>query len=820
MGSLRPARPAWTRVPLIVALLVAAVLSFAPALQAQSQPPAVAAGDQQPSFAERVDAWDKTADAIESLLEKPNPSQESLSLLRQEAELQRVEAAAAAQTATGAVAPLEAQLQALGPKPEDGAPPEAREIAERRAALEKQVAQAKARVGEAQLASTRAASLAERLAEAQRRIFTERLLSRGPQVSSPETWWSAMQAGWGLVQRLGDGVATAAVTYEPLGRHRGLTLGLALILVLFLIVRTWSRAKVEAWLSSPADESAFSPKRRRPIPSAIALMVARAAPVSAAVLGAAALIEESGLLSAVGALLVWRVAEGIALVASARAMARLFFAPRTVSARIVDLGAAAWPATGAATRFFLLVALGRGLLDVADAAGGSFALLTVMNALVAMAAGPVLYGLVRRVSAPIRASSPAIVPRGDDDDEVQPDENARPDREVIESAASLARLIGLAIAFAIPVSAVLGYFALSRYLLAGAAMTLGLTAVLALIFVVLTRWAQGDQVDGVQRSGLVSVLVGTGVAIVAAPALAAIWGATGEDLRAAFFRMLEGVQIGDLRLTLADFLIAILVAVIGFWLTRFAQGLLRRAILPQTRLDTGVQTSVTTGVGYIGALLTILVAVSAIGLDLSSLAIVAGALSVGIGFGLQAIVNNFVSGVILLIERPVRVGDWIEVGGAQGVVQRINVRSTEIETFDRQSVIVPNSELLSNHLTNYTHRNLTGRVHCTVGVAYDADPEQVMEILRDIARAHPQVLRYPQPLVTFNGFGDSSLDFELRAFIRDVNWKLVVTSDLNVAILKALREAGIEIPYPQRDLHLRSGLPAMAPIKGTGEGNV
>ncbi len=181
--------------------------------------------------------------------------------------------------------------------------------------------------------------------------------------------------------------------------------------------------------------------------------------------------------------------------------------------------------------------------------------------------------------------------------------------------------------------------------------------------------------------------------------------------------------------------------------------------------------------------------------------------------------NNFVSGVILLIERPVRVGDWIEVGTAEGIVQRINVRSTEIETFDRQSVIVPNSELLTNHLTNYTHRNLTGRVRCPVGVAYDADPDQVMEILHEVARAHPQVLRYPLPLITFKGFGDSSLDFELRAFIRDVNRRLVVASDLNVAILKALRAAGIEIPYPQRDLHLRSGLPTSLQTEKSGAVN-
>lgn len=195
------------------------------------------------------------------------------------------------------------------------------------------------------------------------------------------------------------------------------------------------------------------------------------------------------------------------------------------------------------------------------------------------------------------------------------------------------------------------------------------------------------------------------------------------------------------------------------------------------------------------------------GIDLSTLTILAGALGVGVGFGLQSITNNFVSGIILLLERPIKVDDRIEVGDVNGDVVNISPRATTIVTNDNIAIIVPNADFISSKVVNWSYTNRDVRFNFPVGVSYNTDPKQVRTVLLEVARAHPGVLTEPSPSVLFHEFGDSSVNFVLRVWTREFSTTPgVLRSDLNFAISRAFKAHGIEIPYPQQDLHIRSGV--------------
>jgi potassium efflux system protein len=267
----------------------------------------------------------------------------------------------------------------------------------------------------------------------------------------------------------------------------------------------------------------------------------------------------------------------------------------------------------------------------------------------------------------------------------------------------------------------------------------------------------------------------------------------------------EGFQVGSLKIVPSRVLLAVVTLALLIAVNSWLKGRIKHQ-LEKSPMERGSREALVTVAGYSGVLIAILAALGVAGIEFANLALIAGALSVGIGFGLQNIVNNFVSGLILLIERPVKTGDWIVVGGTEGYVKRIRIRSTQIQTFDRADVIVPNSELISSQVTNWMLRDTTGRVRIPVGVAYGTETQKVKEILLQAASEHPDVItRNPAmaPLVLFIGFGDSSLDFELRVYIGNIDHRLRVKSDLNFAIDAAFREAGVEIPFPQRDLHIK-----------------
>ena len=281
-----------------------------------------------------------------------------------------------------------------------------------------------------------------------------------------------------------------------------------------------------------------------------------------------------------------------------------------------------------------------------------------------------------------------------------------------------------------------------------------------------------------------------------------LWGVSTDILRQTLYKLLFGFKVGGVNISLIAIISGIIVFFAGLGIVRALRRRLMNNVLSKMDIDDGTKHSLASGFGFLGIVIAALLAVAVMGGSLTNLALIAGALSLGIGLGLQNIVNNFVSGIILLFERPIRVGDWVIVNGQEGVVKQINIRATEIETWKKASVIIPNADILSNTVTNLTHDDKWGRIEIAVGVAYGSDIDQVKAILLEVAEMHKRVLKKPSPYVIFAKFGDSSLDFELRCYTADIMNGLSLASDLRSEIYRRFNAAAIEIPFPQRVMHM------------------
>lgn len=282
----------------------------------------------------------------------------------------------------------------------------------------------------------------------------------------------------------------------------------------------------------------------------------------------------------------------------------------------------------------------------------------------------------------------------------------------------------------------------------------------------------------------------------------------------------RGISVGQISITLGSVVLFAVAIVLAFWVARTMRRILADEVLPRMRLPQGVGNSISTLSYYLLITLGLLIALAVAGFQVGQLAIVFGALGVGIGFGLQNVVNNFVSGLILMFERPIRPGDVVEIAGMTGRVTDIGIRATTVTTFEGAEVLVPNGMLLSDKLINWTLSNMNRRLEVIVGVAYGTDPGAVVELLTRTARETPGVLAEPEPYTLFTGFGASSLDFKVRAWSNSLQEWLKIHSDLTIRINDAITAAGMEIPFPQRDLHLRSVSPDLRaqladPAQGT-----
>ncbi len=767
------------------------------------------------SLPQRLDRWESEAKAIERRLEFDPPRSEEIEPLRTQIGDQLELVPQTRAEVVAALAPLRDQRAALGdPPPADATgAAEAPQIADERRRLETEIAALETYAKRIDQAEARARGIETSLVNLSRDRFREQLRDRGPSLAlEPETWPRALAA----IQRTASGIALETTTrianltldLETVGRF-----ALPLLLLLGGVgIGLKLRTLALRWLLAQVTD-ATGLSRRVSVGAGVTL-VRLVLPVWAVAMIFTG-VWLTGLLGARGGLLLEGLVDAAIVMIGAYALGAAYYAPNAPALRLSTLS----NSEARAAHLWLVVLAGivgldRVFIQQSDGLGMAVEGLTLINSGLLVAGGVALWRFSGFLRRPAEAPETPAQPREEEDrDEAV---GAASGRALLGGAQIVARLA----AVAAPALAILGYFAASRYafyplVFSGALICSGL-----LLFHIVKAFVDGQPTNGEGRPGrlrLLPMLLGLVLTSGAVPVLALIWGAALSDLEVIWRQILEGFRIGDVVIVPADFLLFLIVLTLGWVLTGQAKKVLKSSILPVTGLDTGGRDAVAAGAGYLGLVVTVLVAISATGADLSNLAIVAGALSVGIGFGLQNIVNNFVSGIILLIERPIKAGDWIELPSGMGYVKTVNVRSTAVETFDRATLFVPNSQLISENVINWTHSNLHGRIICKVGVEYGSDPRKVERVLLEIARAHPLMLRRPAPFVLFRGFGADSLDFEIRGILRDVNWILNVQSDIYFEIAKRFAEEDIGIPFRQADISIKNADEIGAALRGAIE---
>jgi len=279
---------------------------------------------------------------------------------------------------------------------------------------------------------------------------------------------------------------------------------------------------------------------------------------------------------------------------------------------------------------------------------------------------------------------------------------------------------------------------------------------------------------------------------------------------------MDDIQLWDVQLagrtefvTLRDVMFSAIMFIMTYFGVRNMPGMLELLLLQRLPLDAGARYAVTSIFRYILLVIGAILALGYLKIPWSNYSWLVAAISVGLGFGLQEIVANFVSGLILLLERPVRVGDVVTIDGTTGVVSRIQMRATTVTNWDNQELVVPNKDLISGKLLNWTLSSVVNRLSLPFGVAYGTDPAFVRQIVLDAITSNRALLHEPKPMVTFEEFGDSSLNFTLRCCVSTIERRWQIVHDLNVAINNVLKEHNIEIPFPQRDIHIIDGSPAL-----------
>ncbi|WP_307833596.1 DUF3772 domain-containing protein [Azospirillum brasilense] len=819
---------------LLAALVLCGALAAgtaAPSAFAQTAAPAAeAAADFKTKLPQWQNALERAANRIAGG-DLANTEYETLraDLAKIQHEVREAGAAAAAARDTA-----QRMLDALGPPPAQGAPPEEAGIAAERKRLSQTIGEAEGRTKQTELIVTRADILLRTAADQRMTQLTEQIVRRGPVPLLPATWAALPEQTAYVQERMARAFGIVMGDDEWRGRLYGLG---ALAAILFLVA--WPVRRVLLRRYGHRDLEERPSYRQRVVAMAVEALARCLVPLvptlvlSGALVGLLRDAADAGPLTA----LVVGVSGGLTAYFLVTGVARATLAPDHPSWQLANLDPAS--ARRLVRRIPLVmiglalagtgIALSEGMFtppELRSITGfGTMALIAVSLLFLYpdhlwLAAPP------PEAEATDDCGCPEPTP-GAGLDVTLPPAAAPSEAEAAEEPPARPRVVGLrlrlligAVALASLVAAGSGYLVGAIYasklmlttLIIGGVLLVARGVLRELLCVLLERGSgqvaevrdiviatdRGRRMLGQAGRTVIDGLLLT----VAAFFLLPLTGMTLSEMKGLADGFLSGVTVGGVRIAPGDIMSALMVLGVVVAVTRFIQRQLDERILGRVNMDDGVRNSIRMGVGYLGTTMAVLMSVGTLGLDLSSLAMIASALSVGIGFGLQNVVSNFISGLIMLVERPVKVGDWVVVNGLEGTVRRISVRATEIQTFQRASVIIPNSEFISKSVVNWTLKDKTTRIEIKVRITYDTDARQVYALLLRIGYGHAQVLRNPEPVVMFRDFGPSGPEFELRCFVANTEHIIPVRNELRMRILEQFREQGIQMPFDQQTVHM------------------
>lgn len=752
---------------------------------APATPPAVAAIDQARA----------QLDQIEATLQRETLDDSTLSDLRDRIDPLTAAIDSAVAVLSPQLAAADARLAQIGAKPAEGQPAESPDVAKERDAQTLARQKIDEQIKRSGLLKVEASQVSDQITQRRRDLLAQRLFERSRSPLDPTLWLDVIDEGPRDLRSIrllfSDWMAV-------IGRNMGASsLGAALLSVVLALVLLIPGRR---WLSSVGHRLLMEqmPKTRiRRSATAMLFVIATTAGPALAMLSLYWGFRLAGWLPARVAPLAEGSIWAAGFLGLTYGLMKAFLTPSRPSWRLIELSDAAIAAIRNQPLWCALIfVVGRLLYRFNEMIVASLSASIATNGVFALLNAATFALALRRLRAAEKIER----------------EQEGSERERFGGLVfSLLRVVAWLAIIVVVVAAVTGYVALAQFL---ANQVIWIATVLSLLYLLhvfiddlctaglsaesgfgrnlseaIGIRPQSLEQIGVVLSGLLRViLIGIAATFVLAP-----WGLASTDVFSWLKVVVSGFKVGDTSISIAGVLGAILLVIVGFALTRGVQRWLDRDLLPKTRMDAGLKSSINTGAGYLGSLVVIVVAVSYLGFSLDRLAIVAGALSVGIGFGLQAIISNFVSGIILLAERPIKAGDWVVIGTDQGNVRRISVRSTEIELFDRSTLLVPNSDFITKTVKNVTHGSPVGRVQIELSIAADVDPTRVKQILLEVAKKHSSVLPFPEPQVLFNTLGKADNTFALFASVPSPRQAASVKSDLNFALVKAFHDEGVAI---------------------------